>query len=346
MKYLNLFFLITFFYSSIALSSSVVNYNGNYIGIPNAPSNYNLNWNKSSGVYSEQYICIVGFKYSGYYNRNNSNSNNDINRYHYGWYKKKSINVDLKAYGLNTYNSSLGSFTMRNSNNNFLRYNMEVYDYNKSSYKELKQNNYTKDIKGLIDCDGNNAYKQSLKVTVNLEDLQNIPSGTYWDLVYLTAGDKNLAYTQDLFYVSIKIEGGRIQINQLDDIDFGLYKLGQGDLSVTEQFCVHQSPSSNYNISIYDSYRGRNGNNFNLYAGNESIPYKVYYRTTRTGFYKIENGSTIGSFKSNSVVNCTNSEYGSEGEKAYIKIEIKENDLIKSSPELYKGILYITASPE
>ena len=39
-------------------------------------------------------------------------------------------------------------------------------------------------------------------------------------------------------------------------------------------------------------------------------------------------------------------ETANTAERAYIKIEISESDLLKSVPELYKGTLYITASPE
>ena len=77
-----------------------------------------------------------------------------------------------------------------------------------------------------------------------------------------------------------------------------------------------------------------------------NISYKVFFRTTSTGFYPVHNGSTMGSFISNSVTSCTNSEAANIAERAYIKIEISEQDLLKSVPELYKGTLYITASPE
>jgi hypothetical protein len=369
--------LSTIFFSNIAVSSNVVFYNGKGIGMPIPPNNYNLSWNKSSGISSEQYVCLVGYKKKSYYDDSHcdshdydkdsysslddddhecsceNNTSNNINTYHDDYddnnhtnYRTSPINVELRAFGLNTKDSMLGQFTMRNRNNDFLKYKMEFYNYNNNSYKKLQQNVFVKNIKGVTNCDNDNAYKQKIKITVDLDNLQNAPSGTYWDLVYLASGKNNQAYAQDLYYVSITIEGGRIQVNQLDDINFGIYRVGQGDLSITEQFCVHQSPASTYNLSIYDTHPESGDWKFNLDSGNQAIPYKVFYRTTSTGFYPVNNGSTMGSFKSNEVVNCTNSETANTAERAYIKIEISESDLLKSVPELYKGTLYITASPE
>jgi len=374
MKILNkkvLLLLSTLLISASAMSSNVVYYNGNGVGMPIPPNNYSLNWNKTTSVTAEQYVCLVGYK-TNYYDdhcdshrygkltnkeekddcdcENKDEGDNDytsnINSLHYNNYNKKATNVELRAFGLNTKQSVLGQFTMRNNNNDFLKYKMEFYDANNNSYNKLQQNVFVKNIRGVTDCDNENANKQKIKITVDLDNLQNAPSGTYWDLVYLAAGVNNLAYTQDLYYVSITIEGGRIQVNQLDDIDFGVYRVGQGNLSITEQFCVYQNPSSTYNLSIYDTHPKSGALKFNLDSGNQAIPYKVFYRTTSTGFYAVNNGSTMGSFKSNSVVNCTNEESSGNGERAYIKIEIAEEDLIKSAPELYKGTIYITASPE
>ena len=366
--------LSTLLLSNSIWASSVVNINGKNIGMPIPPNNFSLSWNKSSGISSEQYVCLVGYKgnsytqdtshcgehdFKGYqtfdddhscscdnYKSSNQDNINTLHNHGYSSYNKKPINVEIRAFGLNTKKSVLGQFTMRNNNNDFLKYKMEFYNYNNNTYKKLQQNVFVKNIKGVTNCDNDNAYKQKIKITVNLEDLQNAPSGTYWDLVFLASGKKGQAYTQDLYYVSVTLEGGRIQINQLDDINFGVYRVGQGDLTITEQFCVHQSPTSTYNLSIYDTHPESGNWKFNLDSGNQAIPYKVFFRTTSTGFYPVHNGSTMGSFQSNKVVSCSNAEEAGVGERAYIKIVISESALINSVPELYKGTLYITASPE
>ena len=118
-----------------------------------------------------------------------------------------------------------------------------------------------------------------------------------------------------------------------------------GNLSAEEKFCVFISPNDTYNINITDGVGS--GNNFYLTGNNnKNISYKAYFRTTSTNYYQIINGATMGSFTGNEVQNCTNQEGYQGGERAYIKLEINENDILDASPQIYKGQIYLTVSPE
>lgn len=43
-----------------------------------------------------------------------------------------------------------------------------------------------------------------------------------------------------------------------------MYKVGQGDLILEEQFCIHESPSNSYNINIYDTHPNSGEWKFNI----------------------------------------------------------------------------------
>jgi hypothetical protein len=315
--------LILILISFEAKSSYPINFNGYTVGMPVPPNNFNLSWDKFNSISVEQYVCLIGIKNK----------------------KNKAASVSLGAISFNTEGSTY-DFTLRNNNSNIdkLKYRISFLNYSNNNYVTLKNNDYKKNIRGKKICDRSDARLQKIKITINLNDLRNVNSGSYWDLVFLTTAIKGSVYTYDLFYIFLNLDSGRIQINQLDDINLGKYQVGMGNLSKEEQFCVYVSPDNSYNINIYDNSGA--GNTFNLNSGNNKIPYKVFFRTTSTNYFPISNGSTTGSFIGNSSQNCTIQEGNLGGERAYIKLEVNESNLENALPENYTGQIYLTVSPE
>lgn len=329
MKILNKIFLIgslmTSFFVS-ATNNGIVKIGNNEIGIPNPPSDYYFYWSQqNSGMVIEKDMCLISRVKTG----------NSYSR----------IPIQIRAFGQNTQYSNLGQFTARDRNNNFIKYKMEMFSTNTSSYISLMQNQFVSNIQGTTNC--TETPRTKLRISVDLSDLDAAVNADYWDLVYLTAAKDNQAYVVEHFYVYIQVRGGRIQVNLLDDINLGLYKVGTGNVSYEEQFCVHAAPSTGYYITVYDRNYSSSGGNYSLTGTNGNpLPYKISYRTTSTSYINIKNGNTYGVFKGNKVQNCSNSEAPNSGERAYIKVEISQSDLMKMVPQKYNGTVYLTVCPE
>ncbi len=329
MKILNKIFLIgslmTSFFVS-ATNSGIVKIGNNEIGIPNPPSDYYFYWSQqNSGMVIDKDMCLISRVKTG----------NSYSR----------IPIQIRAFGQNTQYSNLGQFTARDRNNNFIKYKMEIFSTNTSSYVPLMQNQFVSNIQGTTTC--SETPRTKLKISVDLSDLDTAVNADYWDLVYLTAAKDNQAYVVEHFYVYIQVRGGRIQVNLLDDINLGLYKVGTGNVSYEEQFCVHAAPSTGYYITVYDRNYSSSDGNYSLTGTNgTSLPYKISYRTTSTSYINIKNGYTYGVFKGNKVQNCSNSEAQNSGERAYMKVEISQSDLMKMVPQKYNGTVYLTVCPE
>lgn len=329
MKIINSIFLIGSLITScfvFATGNDVVKIGNNEIGIPNPPSDYYFYWSQqNSGMVIEKDMCLI----SRYKNGKN--------------YTRMPIQI--RAFGQNTQYSNLGQFTARDRNNNFLKYKMEMFSTNTSSYIPLLQNQFVSNIQGTINC--SETPRTKLRISVDLSDLDNAVNADYWDLVYLTAAKDNQTYLVEHFYVYIQVRGGRIQVNLLDNINLGMYKIGTGNVSYEEQFCVHAAPTTGYYITIYDrSYSSANGNYSLTGTTGSNLPYKMHFRTTSTNYINIKNGYTYGVFKGNKVQNCSNVESANTGERAYIKVEIAQSDLLKMTPQKYNGTVYITVCPE
>ena len=71
------------------------------------------------------------------------------------------------------------------------------------------------------------------------------------------------------------------------------------------------------------------------------IPYNIEISTTRNlpNFYTANKGVTYNGQNGNNDLNC------SIGEKAYFRINIKEEDILKTGAGEYKSILTIIVSP-
>lgn len=305
--------------------NQIVRNGNNEIGL-SAPSDFYFYWNQqNSGMVQEKDMCLISRWRSG----------NTYTR----------MPIQIRAFGQNTQYSNLGQFTARDRNNNFIKYKMEMFSTNTSTYVPLMQNQFVSGIQGSITC--SDSLRNKMRISVDLSDLDNSLNGDYWDLVYLTAAKDNLAYTVDHFYVYIQVRGGRIQVNLLDDINLGLYKVGSGNVSQEEQFCVHSAPSTGYYITIYDRNYSSSGGNYSLTGANGgTLPYKVSFRTTSTNYINMTNGNTYGVFKGNRVQNCSNVETPNTAERAYMKIDISQSDLMKVIPQKYSGTVYLTVCPE
>ena len=329
-----LFIILILIFTNKLFASTPVYYNGYTIGMPIPPSDFHLSWDNYNSIIVEKYVCLIGVKYRGYYGHYDySNSS------HYS----KEARVEVGAISLNTQGNT-SNFTLRSDNNEFLKYRIDFLNHRNNSYQNLQNNKLRTNIQGKQYCNTSDSRPQKIRITISHSELKKARSGEYRDMVYLVTAKNGLVYTYDIFYINLSINGGQIQINQLDDIDFGDYQIGMGDLSAEEKFCVYVSPNNIYNINITDG-KG-SGNTFYLTGNRENIPYKAYFRTTSTNYYSITNGATMGSFIGNSVQNCTNHEGYSGGERAYIKLEINESNILDASPQVYKGQIYLTVSPE
>lgn len=317
----NIILILLILISFQGKASNPVTFNGYTVGIPVPPNNFDLTWNKFNSISVEQYVCLIGI----------DNSRN------------REARISLGSISLNTEGSN-ANFTLRNYNGDTLRYRISFLNHSNNNYINLRNNRYRNNIIGKTFCDSTDSSPQKIRITINLNDLENANIGEYWDLFFLTTAVDGFVYTYDLFYIFLNLESGQIQINQLDDINLGNYKFGQGGLSDEDQFCVYVSPNNSYNINIYDNTG--TGNIFKLNSGSNEIPYRVFFRTTSTNYYPVSNGSTIGTFRANSSQNCTIQEGNIGGERAYIRLEISESDLIDSIPSTYKGQIYLTVSPE
>ena len=320
-----LFIALILLFENNLFASTPVYYNGYTIGMPIPPSNFNLQWDNNNSIIIEKYVCLIGIEYRNYRST-------------------REARVEVGAISLNTQGST-SNFTLRSNENEFLKYRIDFLNNRNNNYQNLQNNKFKNNIQVKLYCDTSDTRPQKIRITIDYNNLKKARAGEYNDLVYLVAGKNGSIYTYDIFYINLSINGGQIQINQLDDIDFGDYQIGMGNLSAEEKFCVFISPNDTYNINITDGVGS--GNNFYLTGNNnENIPYKAYFRTTSTNYYQIINGATMGSFTGNEVQNCTNQEGYQGGERAYIKLEINENDILDASPQIYKGQIYLTVSPE
>ncbi len=319
-----LFIILTLIFTNNSFASIPVTYNGYTIGMPVPPNNFYLSWDNNNSISVEQYVCLVGIQYIGYR-------------------RPKEAKIELGAISLNTQGNT-SNFTLRSNNNDLLKYRIDFLNHKNNSYQNLQNNKLRNNIQGKQYCDSSDSRPQKIRITISHSELRKARAGEYRDMVFLLTAKNGLVYTYDTFYINLTINGGQIQINQLDDVNFGDYQIGMGSLSAEEKFCVYVSPNDSYNINITDG-KG-SGNIFYLTGNTESIPYKAYFRTTSTNYYSIINGATMGSFTGNEVENCTNQEGYRGGERAYIKLEINENDILNASPQTYKGQIYLTVSPE
>lgn len=319
-----LFIILTLIFTNNSFASIPVTYNGYTIGMPVPPNNFYLSWDNNNSISVEQYVCLVGIQYIGYR-------------------RLKEAKIELGAISLNTQGNT-SNFTLRSNNNDLLKYRIDFLNHKNNSYQNLQNNKLRNNIQGKQYCDSSDSRPQKIRITISHSELRKARAGEYRDMVFLLTAKNGLVYTYDTFYINLTINGGQIQINQLDDVNFGDYQIGMGSLSAEEKFCVYVSPNDSYNINITDG-KG-SGNIFYLTGNTESIPYKAYFRTTSTNYYSIINGATMGSFTGNEVENCTNQEGYRGGERAYIKLEINENDILNASPQTYKGQIYLTVSPE
>ena len=320
-KKIPIIIILILIFTNKLFASIPVSYNGYTIGMPIPPNNFYLSWDNYNSISVEQYVCLIGIEER----------------------KHKEARVELGAVSLNTQGST-SNFTLRNDNNDFLKYRIDFLNHKNNSYQNLQNNKLRNNIQGKTHCDSSDSRPQKIRITIKMSDLRKAPAGEYRDMVFLLTAKDGLVYTYDIFYINLTITGGQVQINQLDDIDFGSYQVGMGNLSAVEKFCVYVSPDNSYNINITDGM-GR-GNIFYLTGNNETIPYRAYFRTTSTNYFAITNGATMGSFIGNSSQNCTNQEGHLGGERAYIRLEIAENDILSASPQIYKGQIYLTVSPE
>lgn len=329
-----LFIILILIFTNNSFASIPVTYNGYTIGMPIPPNNFYLSWDNYNSISVEQYVCLIGIEYKGRHHSGYSQSSH---------YNSKEARVEVGAVSLNTQGST-SNFTLRSDNNDFLKYRIDFLNHKNNSYQNLQNNKLRNNIQGKTYCDSSDSRPQKIRITISHSELKKARAGEYRDMVFLLSAKNGLVYTYDIFYINLTINGGQIQINQLDDVNFGDYQIGMGSLSAEEKFCVYVSPNDSYNINITDG-KG-SGNTFYLTGSTENIPYKAYFRTTSTNYYAITNGATMGSFTGNEVENCTNQEGYQGGERAYIKLEINENDILNASPQTYKGQIYLTVSPE
>lgn len=171
----------------------------------------------------------------------------------------------------------------------------------------------------------------------------------------LAVGPTKAIQSQGSFDVKLNV-GHVIQVDQLDDIDFGDFNSGLtagGDLSATDKFCVFGN-----NAAFRITMLGGNVAGFEMDEDTNSalrIPYTVQLATVQQGtgvtgtFSDVtHNVPVVNITEKRNRRNCNMPDGAGVSFKPNleVKVTIAENSLLEAVPGSYKDTVTVIASPE
>jgi hypothetical protein len=316
MKKLILIFVLIFSTSVINASSVILS--GKFsVGLPNPPQNIDAGfWDGTTPVTIDSGYCAVALK------------NGAVKRFH------------QLVSGLNVYNGNF--FQVENENGDSIRFRLQGYRPLAGTWVYINPEASKRIEEGESDCGSSGFSPFGMRVLFNPTDLAAASSGEYTEsLTVRTRTRRSNAAPEvyDDFDVRIYIPY-KIQVHQLNDIDFGLYA-GSGNLTQDEEFCVYVTQAGDYSIMFEDDSVGVGYNLTNENVPSWVIPYEMKASMTKylPTFYNLNKGVTYTGPNGSSDSNCTT------GEKAYVRININEADIVGKGGGTYKSILTIIVAP-
>jgi spore coat protein U-like protein len=241
--------------------------------------------------------------------------------------------------GDNPYNGNF--FQLQSADGDLLRFRLAAYRPSRSAYLNANPEANRRIDNGLLDCTGQGQSPNSLRVTITAADMAIVPPGTYTETLTIRSRTRSNQASNEVFdtiTVTVFIPYS-IQVHQLDDLDFGVYA-GSGDLTLTEEFCVFVTQGGTYNIMVSDDSAGNGWALTHNTAPASTIAYDLQVTMTQflpTFFSLLENTLYSGPLGSDDP-NCIT------GEKAYLKININEADIVNKTGGIYTSLVTIFVS--
>jgi hypothetical protein len=312
-----IFIIVLVFYTSVLNASSVVVSGSFSLGVPNPPQDIDAGfWDGTTPVSIDSGYCVVNTK-SG-----------SINRFH------------QFVSGLNVYDGNF--FAVENDSGARIRFRLQVFRPLAGTWIFMNPEFSKRIEEGELNCDSSGFSPFSIRVIFDPTDLAAAAPGEYTEsLTVRTRSRKSNANPEvyDSFDVRIYIPY-KIQVHQLNDIVFGTYS-GSGDLTQDEEFCVYVTQAGDYSIMFQDDSVGAGYNLTNESMSSWVIPYDMQASMTKylPTFFSLNKGVTYTGPNGSSDSNCAT------GEKAFIRININEADIVGKGGGTYKSILTIIVSP-
>jgi spore coat protein U-like protein len=232
-------------------------------------------------------------------------------------------------------------FQLKNNQGDQLSFTLNAYQPSTTAWTPISPAQSKRIDKGLLDCSGSGQSPFGLQIHLTELELAAVPAGTYTETLHMLTGSlsSDPEYeVYDTITVSV-IVPNVIQVNQLDDLNFGIYA-GVGDLTLTEEFFVFATQGNHYNILLSDN---SDNTGWALTHSNDpasSIPYELQASTTTFSptFYTLTENVSHATFHASDNPNCVT------GEKAFLRVNIKEADIVNKKNGTYTGTITVFVS--